>query len=202
MHCGAGKGNEPAIGAGRVITSSVEEFAMQLWTYHPSSFCLDVLALQIKPGRGQYWTHQEKNFRYREIARMLWESVGTNQFLWCCTLRGMFIRPTEEADLVEWEIKAPPAVVIAYISSPVWENLVWSRSDSWDGLFVNDPPMLGHKEIHALVAIPLPPACVKCHGQLTPQYTREHMERAAELVRTPPPVDPKLLAEYDIDALG
>ena len=175
---------------------------MQLWTHHPSSFRLDALALQIEPEAGQYWTHQDKNFRYREIARMLWESLGTNQFVWCCTLRGMFVRPTEDVDLVEWEINAPPATVIAYISSPVWENLVWSRSDRWDGLFINDPPVLGHKDIHALVAIPLQPDCVRCHGQLPPQHTREQMELAAELVRNPPPVDPKLVEAYDIDAQG
>lgn len=175
---------------------------MQLWTHHPSSFRLDELDLQIEPEQGQYWNHEAKNFRYREIARMLWSSVGTSQFVWCCTLRGMFIRPSEDVDLVEWEINAPPAKIIAYVSSPVWEDLVWNRSDTWDGLILKEPPTLGHKDIHALVSVPLPPGCVTCHGQLRPQYTREEMDRVAELVRNPPEVDPKLLAEYDIDADG
>jgi signal peptidase I len=105
-------------------------------------------------------------------------TVGTNQFLWCCTLRGMFIRPSEEIDLVEWEISAPPAKILAYISSPVWEDLVWNKSDKWDGLIVMEPPALGHKDIHALVSIPLLPGCARCYGLLRPQYTREQMEQA------------------------
>jgi hypothetical protein len=115
-------------------------------------------------------------------------------------LRGTFIRASENVDLVEWEINAPPAKIIAYISSPVWEDLVWNRSDCWDGLILKEPPTLVHKDIHALVSVPLPSGSVKCHGQLPPQYTREQMERAEELVRNPPQVDPKLLAEYDFDA--
>src|SRR6266446_4868066 len=114
--------------------------AIQLWTHHPSSIRLDTPALQIDPELGQYWNHRQKNFRYREVARKFWKSLGTNQFLWCCTIRGMFVRPTEELDLVEWEIKAPPAKIIAFIRSNVWEDLVWSRSDVWDGLFINEPP--------------------------------------------------------------
>src|SRR5438034_1594324 len=129
---------------------------MQLWTHHPSSFRIDALVLPIDPRRGQHWNYQAKNFRYRGVAPMLWELVGTDQFLWCCTLRGMFVRPTEEDDLVEWEINAPPSKIIAYISSPVWENLVWSKSDSWDGLIINDTAALGHRDIHALLSVPLP----------------------------------------------
>ena len=173
---------------------------MKFWTHHPSDFLLDIPGLRIDPLQGYYWSVQDNNFRYREMARRLWEIVGTDQLLWCFTLRGGFIRPSEDVDLVEWEIDAPPAKVIAFIRASLWEDLVWSRTDSWDGLFVDEPPTQGHKDIHALVSIPLPSGCVNCHGQLPAQYTREQMERAAGLVRNPPPVDPKLLDEYDIDA--
>lgn len=170
---------------------------MRLWTHHPASFQLDSGSLQIQPEQGQYWSYQAANFRYREMAPLLWKSLGTNQFLWCCTVRGGFIRTSEDGDLVEWEINAPPAVIIAYIRSPIWENLVWSTSDVWDALIVDEPPTVGHRDILALVSVPLPRGCLTCHGQLPPQYTRQQMERAAELVRKPPPIDPKLLAEYD-----
>src|SRR5262245_30671146 len=175
---------------------------MQLWTHHPSSFRVDALVLPIDPKRGEYWNQQMGNFRYREVAPMLWEKVGTDQFLWCCTVRGLFFRVTEDQDLVEWEISAPPCKIIAYVSSPVWEDLVWSRSDSWDDLFIKDAPTLGHKDINALASVPLPSGCVKRHGQLPPKHTREQMERAAELVRNRPSVDPKLLEEHDFDADG
>jgi hypothetical protein len=65
---------------------------------------------------------------------------------------------------------------------------------------VKEHPSLGHKDIHALVSVPLPSGSVKCHGQLHLQYTKEQMDRAAALVRNPPQVDPKLFAEYDFDA--
>jgi hypothetical protein len=110
----------------------------------------------------------------------------------------MFVRPTEDVDLVEWEISAPPGKLLAYISSPVWEDLIWSRSDCWDGLVIDSTPTLGDKDIHALVLVPLPAGAVKCHGLLRPQYTREQARRAAELVRNPPPVE--LREAYDFDA--
>ena len=171
---------------------------MQLWTRRPSSFRIDAIDLWVDPKQGQYWKDEGKNFRYREVAPMLWELVKTDQFLWCCTLPRMFIRATEEVDLVEWEINTPPAKVIAYISSPVWENLVWSRSNSWDGLIINHTVTLGHKDILASCPSPLPPDCLICHGQLPPLHTREQLEKAAELLRNPPLFDPA----YDFDDNG
>jgi len=174
------------------------EGAMKLWTHHPSSFRVETLLDPIDPKQGQYWNYQERNFRYREMAPMLWNLLGTDQFLWCCTLRGVFVRPTEDVDLMEWEINAPPCRIIAYISSPIWENLVWSKSDSWDGLVAKNPPRLGHKDIHALVSVPLPAGSVVCHGQLPPQYTHQQMEEAAQLVRNPPPADPAFAWELEL----
>jgi hypothetical protein len=165
---------------------------MQLWTHHPSVFRLDSPGLKVYPKRGHHWKLRREGYRYPEIAAKLWEKVGTDQFIWCCTIRGRFSRHSEDVDLTEWEINAPPSTVLAFVSSPVWENLIWTRSESWEGLII-DRPSAGHSDIHALVAVPLAGAI--CHGQLRPDLTREQEEQAREIQRNPP--DPKLAEQYD-----
>jgi hypothetical protein len=164
---------------------------MQLWTHHPSTFRLDLPDLKLDPKRGSYWRIKDESFRYRELAPRLWEMIGTDQFVWCCTIRDWFMN-SEDADLVEWEINSPPSRVLAFVRSPVWEALVWSKSDSWDGLFL-DPPTEGREDVHALVTVPL--VGVICHGQLRPKLTREQEEEAREVQRNPP--DAKLAEGYD-----
>jgi hypothetical protein len=174
--------------------------AIKLWTHHPSDFRIDAVGIRIDPTQGQYWNYEKPGFRYREIAPVLWDKLGTDQFLWCCTQRGMFKRVLPDHDLVEWEIAAPPADVIAYVSSRVWEDLVWSKSDSWDRLIVPRPSAAGDPYIHAAVSFPVPVGCVTCHGQLPLPWTDQQIEEAAELVRNPPAIDPELRAAYDWDA--
>jgi len=171
---------------------------MQLWTHHPSAYRIDAPDLKVYPKRGQYWKMRENRFRYHEMASRLWKLLGTDQLLWCCTVRGEFKRPTEDMDLVEWEINAPPSTILAYISSPVWEDLIWTRTDDWSGLILKHAPLLGNKDIHGLVTVPLPPGGVKCHGSPPPQFTREQEEQAWNILRNPP--DPKLMEEYDFDS--
>ncbi|HYH66001.1 MAG TPA: hypothetical protein VD866_14990 [Urbifossiella sp.] len=139
---------------------------MQLWTHHSGSFRPDRLDLRVEPEKGFNWLYQAPGFRYREVAPKLWDLVGTNQLLWCCTLRGVFSRGEEDVGLVEWEIAAPPARVLAFIRTGVWDDLVMSRGDRWDELFVRDAPRQGDPGIRALVAVPLPAGCAVCHGPL------------------------------------
>jgi hypothetical protein len=175
---------------------------VELWTYHPSSFPLDAHELRIEPMLGEHWKHEDKGFRYREVAPVLWKLLGTDQVLWCFTQRGGYQRVSEEHDVVEWEIWAPPSRVIAYINSPVWERLVRSnKSDDWNGLFINKVPSHAHHDIHALVAAPLPDGGAICRGPLLPMVTREQMQRA-ETVRMQSKTDPKLGEDYDFEPNG
>src|SRR5580704_15732454 len=105
---------------------------MQLWTHQPSPFRLDVLPLPLDPKRGAYWNAvQGPDFCYQEVAPLLWELVKTDQFLWCCTLRGMFQRQTADVDLVEWEINAPQSSILAYIDALIWEDIVRGKPRKW-----------------------------------------------------------------------
>jgi hypothetical protein len=173
---------------------------MQLWTHHPSGFRLDRLPLPLDPRRRQYWNDSPgPNFCYRTVAPLLWDLLKTDQFLWCCTIRGQFKRPSEDIDLVEWELNVPPQIIIAHVRVPVWEDLIWGRIESWDGLILKDTPNEGRADINALVAVPLPPGCVKCHGQLPPHFTRKDEERARRVMEAQKTFDPKITAEYDWD---
>jgi hypothetical protein len=171
---------------------------VQLWTYHPSSFRVDARDLRIEPTLGDYWKYEEKGFRYREVAPALWKLLGTNQVLWCFTQRDGYQRVSEEHDVVEWEIWAPPSRVLAYINYPVWGDFVRSKPADWDDLFLMNAPSNGHRDIHALVAVPLPDCGATCRGPLRPKVTREQMERA-DVVKIKSMADPKLREVYDFD---
>jgi hypothetical protein len=95
--------------------------------------------------------------------------------------------------VVEWEINTPPCSVLTYIYSPVWENLVNSVADDWTGLIITEEPMQGHRDIHALVSVPLIQGGIVCHGSL-PVASPQARNRA--------PADPKLAAEYDFEPNG
>jgi hypothetical protein len=168
---------------------------MQLWTHHPSTFRLDLPDAKVYPERGDHWQMEAKGFRYPQIARKLWQVIGTNQFLWCCTSRGGFVRTTEAIDLVEWEIAAPPSTILAFINAYRWEDLVWSRSDDWNGLILQRAPSRGDRAIHALVAVPLPPGAANCRGQLPPQVTRAREEEVRNMLKRPH--DQRLAEQYD-----
>ena len=92
------------------------------------------------------------------MAPKLWELVGTNQLLWCGTLRGVFSRGAEVTGLLEWKIAAPPARVIAFV-----------RTRAWDDLFVRDTPGQGDWGVRALVAAPLTAGCAVRYGPLAPR---------------------------------
>jgi hypothetical protein len=172
---------------------------MQLWTHHPSDFQLDARNLKIDPKRGQFWQMQHPEFRYRAMAARLWEMLGTDQFLWCCTIRGQFHRPSEDLDLVEWELNVPAQSIMVFLRVSVWKALIWGKRDSWDGLILKDSPDKGHPDINALVAITLPRGCVHCRGQLPAHFTREDEERARRVMEAQKTFDPWITAEYDWD---
>lgn len=145
---------------------------MKLWTHHPSDFQLDTAA-EIDHTRGQYWNLNMRDFRYREVLLRLHQHIGTDQFLWCCTVRGGFMRTTEEIDWVEWELDIPESEVLKFYRVPIWEDIVWSRSDDWDQLFVDKAEAdIPNQNVGALVKFPVRREWVKCHGPLPVRYPR------------------------------
>jgi hypothetical protein len=78
---------------------------------------------------------------------------------------------SEPSDSVEWEIELPLPEVILY-SVPVWEDIVWSRADDWQSLFLTglSEDEAANESVGALVRLPLPDSCLTCHGQLPPRY--------------------------------
>ena len=144
-----------------------------LWTHHPSNFCVDDPELVIHHTRGQYWqSSMGEGFRYGEVLSMLIERIGSDQFLWCCTVRGEFIRTTEEIDLVEWELNVPPPQVFSFFLTSVWEDLVWNRGNDWERLLINGPVEEGSEDVGALVRVPVEAKCVTCHGPLPVKYPK------------------------------
>jgi len=149
--------------------SHQEKQAIKLWTHHPSTFQLDTVK-RIDPTKGQYWHSDDPQLKYQVLLPKLQSHLGTSQFLWCCTVRGIFKRMTEQDDLVEWEIDSHKAVVLRWVSVPVWEDMVYGRSHDWNELFITG----GHadKDVVALVEFPLSSGTAKCQGQLPVKYQR------------------------------
>jgi hypothetical protein len=168
---------------------------VQLWTHHPSGFQIDAPDLVIDPTKGQYWRCQGPDFRYRDVLPKLHQFVGTSQFLWCCTVRGQFIRPTEDTDLIEWELNVPQPQILRFYRASVWEGIVRGKSADWNSLVIAGNPPAG-VDTHALVRIPLKPTWVKCHGELRPQISREALERANKALQSSHVEDQKLRQEY------
>jgi hypothetical protein len=168
--------------------------SIRLWTHHPSGFKINAVDLAIDSTIGKHWRYQEAGFRYREVLPKLHQLLGTTQFLWCCTVRGQFIRPTEDIDLVEWELNVPVDQILFY-DAYIWEDIVRSKSNDWENLFITGKPDAGDG-IHALVLLPLVPTWVKCHGQLRPQVTRKAQEIAKKAWRSFRNTDPKLRQKY------
>lgn len=146
---------------------------MILWTHHPSSFRLDDPNLQIDHTKGKFWNSEQLGFRYREALPKLQLLVKTDQFLWCCTTRGCFVRTTEEIDLVEWELDVPASQVLRFHDVQVWEDIVWSRGDDWDSLLIDGAiaDVAADKGIGALVRVPVD-KWATCHGPPEPQRRR------------------------------
>ena len=129
---------------------------MQLWTHHPEAFKVDADDLRIDHTCGTFWNLECPGFRYRAILPKLFDLVGSNQFLWCCTRRGKFARTSEAHDLVEWELHVPESAMIAVFRVSVWEDLIWSLSDDWSNLILTERPTVAADDINALVSVPLP----------------------------------------------
>jgi hypothetical protein len=92
---------------------------MQLWTYHPGDFRIDAADLVIDPVRGYYWHYSAPGFRYREMLPVLQRRFGTDQFLWCYSIRGEFIRASEDHDVVEWALNVPDSQILGRIRASV-----------------------------------------------------------------------------------
>lgn len=102
---------------------------------------------------------------------MLFERLGSDQWLWCCTTRARYHRQTEQFDLVEWEINLPIEEVIL-TSSPVWEDIIYGRGDDWDSLILTGltESEAANDNVVALVRFPVRAECLTCHGQLPAKY--------------------------------
>ena len=145
---------------------------MKLWTHHSSTFRIDDPHLTIDASLGQYCQDEERDFKYREVLPQLWEFVGTDQFLWCCTVRDQIVRMTESIDLVEWEPEVPMSQIVAFYRVQVWDDIIRNRADNWDDLIIsveidND---IAKPEIGALVRVPLLLDDVKRLGPLERRY--------------------------------
>src|ERR1700687_2181663 len=145
-----------------------------------SGFQVDAAELVIDPAKGQYWCLQMPGFRYREALSKLQERVGTSQFLWCYTVRGSCIRPTEDVDLVEWELNVSESQILRFFRSHVWEAIVRSDSNGRENLFVVGKPELG-EDIDAVVLAPVALGTASAHGLLRPAYSKDSLKYAREV---------------------
>src|SRR5713101_762581 len=169
---------------------------MQFWTHHPTGFQVDAVGLVIDSTKGQYWHCTRPRFRYCEVLPKLHKVVGTDQFLWCNTIRGQYKRWTEGMDLAEWELNVPESQVIAFIRQSVWEDIVWSKNDDWEKIIIEGKPG-ADADLLGLVLVPVLPKWAKCHGQLHPEQSNEFLEYAERQYELSQNMDPKLRQEYD-----
>jgi len=148
------------------------EGRVKLWTHHPSEFTVDDPNLVIDQRQGRYWKDCGRGFRYSEMLSKLCSRIGTDQFLWCCTARGQFIRMSACIDLVEWEINVPESQIVAFYRESVWETIVHGQSDDWDVLIIGSSDGItgAGDRIGALVRAPLRTEWATCHGPLPVEY--------------------------------
>ncbi len=150
---------------------------MNLWTYHPSTFRLDNPDAKIDSTQGVYWN--EDSLQYRKVLPRLQQLLGTDQFLWCCTTPGCFVRTTEEIDLVEWELVVPNSEIVAFYSVPVWEDIIYGRSSAWDDLVLEGltEQRAATKDVGAWIRFPLRPDSITRFGPLPPLYPKFRLYR-------------------------
>lgn len=150
---------------------------MKLWTYHPSNFRLDDPNVKIDPTKGMYWN--DESLQYQKVLPKLQQLLGTDQFLWCCTIPDCFDRMTEDDDLVEWELVVPIAEILSFHSVPVWEDIVHGRGCAWDSLVIGDltEQEAGKKEVGAWLRFPLKPDSIERFGHLYPLYPKSMRDR-------------------------
>lgn len=158
------------------VYESKGDHQMKLWHYQPEHFDLAELSRQrmkLDPTQGKYWNQDcGSGFRYREVQPQLCKTLGTDQFLWCKTVPGWERMIDESPVVVEWEIDACSAQILAFYSVQIWEDLVWSRSDDWDALIINDPSSQGNEDIGALLRWPLePPSVMQRIGPVPARYS-------------------------------
>ncbi len=145
---------------------------MKLWTYHPSTFTVDDPNGKIDSKRGTYWN--DESLQYRTALPQLQQLLGTDQFLWCCTTTGCFVRTTEEIDLVEWELDVPTSEILAFYRVSVWEDIVHGRSAVWANLFIDNLSEVeaANRDVGVWIRFPLISGSVTRCAPLPPLYPK------------------------------
>jgi hypothetical protein len=99
---------------------------MRLWTYHPEGFAVDDPQLHIDPTKGPYWN--EPRLCYKDALTWLTGMVGTDQFLWCCTVADAWLPLSYSYDPMKSELDVPASQILAYILEPVWDGILKDRN--------------------------------------------------------------------------
>jgi len=133
--------------------------------------------------KGRYWNLEvgSTNFRYRDIAPLLWKQLGTNSILWCCTSRDNSFRNQNLAhpDRTEWEIEIPFCDVLVFIRASKWEDALSTGAFDWSLLAVYSPSEdeICSGKIDAIVGLPLATARVTRLGLVPLENSRPTIER-------------------------
>lgn len=128
---------------------------MRLWTYHPPDFRIDDLrSSPIDPTKGPYWN--DRSLCYRKALPRLCTMLGIDAFpLWCFTAPDCWLLTSEAR--VEWELEVPEAEILGFIHSRVWDVILKSKSDDWQGVIVTERPVTPGQYVSAMVRFPLSP---------------------------------------------
>jgi hypothetical protein len=152
---------------------------MQLWTYHPPGFRIDLPGLAIDPLQSPYW-NEPLTPLYKEAWAKLRDTLGTEQFIWCCTASGCW-SPNEFRPVDEWVLNVPDSQILAFIKEPGWDDILKGKGNDWGKVFVEEKAVKPDPNISALVPIPLLPTWgAKCRGRLVNPLWRQE----AEFLRT------------------
>jgi hypothetical protein len=161
------------------------ESTMKLWTFHPSTLNLHD-AERIDHRRGQYWNSdhvvegKSLRQRYRLVLPMLQRLLGTDQVLWCDTVKDGQVH-NELIDQNGWELNVPLSQIAAFYWVMGWEDLLWGRTENWDDLFVEKSAVQPSYEIGALVRFPLERKWVTFLGKPAPCHSTPYDVRKSPL---------------------
>lgn len=140
---------------------------MRLWTFQAGSVQVNTPGLRIDPTLGEYWNNPNENVRqnYRAVLPKLHRHLGTDQFLWCWTVRDQYISDPSDGK-IGWALNIPRLEIIIFYRMDIWESIFWkgaaAEERDWKALFVDLPPeQLTTSEFGALVLLPIEPEWAK-----------------------------------------
>lgn len=149
----------------RTWRDCLADVPLKVWTYQRGVDLL-VPGLVIDSRKGQYWADDRPDFRYQAAISELWQRLGTDQFLWCYTVRNPTPRVVEsrDQDMREYELAVADDDVLGLHDNRLWERFLREGKSEWNDLILDRKVAQPSTDISAWVRWPLDHSKISCLG--------------------------------------